>query len=79
MNDQQKLELARLQEHEQDLLAERRVLDQHLAALQRELDRNRAAQSDLRSGDDSPACPQCLDRYNAQQCGPGHIDAGFDL
>lgn len=77
MNDQQKQELARLQEHELDLIAEKRVLDTHLAAVQRELERNRAAQAELLKGDDSPACPHCLDRYNAQQCGPGHIDAGF--
>jgi hypothetical protein len=77
MNDQQKQQLASLQEVELDLLAEKRVLDEHLAALQRELDRNRTSQRELLEADDSPACPHCLDRYNAQQCGPGHIDAGF--
>lgn len=47
MNAQQKQQLTRLIEQEQDLLAEKRVLDEHLAAVQAEIDRNRERQMQL--------------------------------
>lgn len=72
--EQRERELNRLQEQHLDLIAEKRVLDEHLAAVQRELDRNRdrqlklmdeqleADRADIALDRQAPACTHCGQR-----------------